>query len=467
DAVWQDSVVQVRVYDEDDKLINQGTGFLVDDNGFYVASAHIVDSGVRWRVRDVAARSHEVVLEGVDAAQDMAVLRLSSGQPAAGLTPLIFSARPAATDATVDLAGYWHAQPEDERRSLFGSSKRPRFIASIVDQRTERKALTSGSPTDSQALIVSIGRGGYGSPVVNRCGQLLGLVRPASGMSDKELNRVHRPVDVRLTQAGAIDALLAAHGGEVKTAAAPCLTALEEEQAQAEAEAQARDAEIADEREKAASAKERASSAEAEAASEKAAREAAEQAKESAAAENSDKSEILEEVNQQLGTTNAAMREMQTENDLLEYWVYGAVAVGVLALLILALKRRADLGKAAVDLEVAQQAFADCRFEGISADGAPLAFFALGKDLLQREGGLTIGRSPELSQLLVADDTVSRQHARLAVQDNRLTIRDLGSTGGTLVNGTPIGTDPVIIISGDSVQLGEARLNLSIAGGGV
>jgi adenylate cyclase len=47
---------------------------------------------------------------------------------------------------------------------------------------------------------------------------------------------------------------------------------------------------------------------------------------------------------------------------------------------------------------------------------------------------LVLGRSPQCD-LIVADQSVSRRHAELFVQDAGVTVRDLGSANGTLVNG--------------------------------
>lgn len=63
-----------------------------------------------------------------------------------------------------------------------------------------------------------------------------------------------------------------------------------------------------------------------------------------------------------------------------------------------------------------------------------------------------IGRG-RLSDLLVADPTVSTRHALLSHADGRWSIRDLASTNGTFVNGWRV-VDEVEVRPGDVVVLG-------------
>jgi FHA domain-containing protein/uncharacterized protein DUF1707 len=70
---------------------------------------------------------------------------------------------------------------------------------------------------------------------------------------------------------------------------------------------------------------------------------------------------------------------------------------------------------------------------------------------------LTIGRSSGC-QLVVGDDTVSRRHAELRVQDGRWLLRDLGSSNGTWVNGRRV--IEAEVLPGDVVQLGAHVLRI-------
>ncbi len=72
-------------------------------------------------------------------------------------------------------------------------------------------------------------------------------------------------------------------------------------------------------------------------------------------------------------------------------------------------------------------------------------------------GCLLLGRS-SACQLVFADDTVSRRHAELRLQDGRWMLRDLGSSNGTWVNGRRVMEAEVA--PGDEIGLGHCRFRL-------
>ena len=74
-----------------------------------------------------------------------------------------------------------------------------------------------------------------------------------------------------------------------------------------------------------------------------------------------------------------------------------------------------------------------------------------------RAASLLIGRSSACA-LVLADDTVSRRHAELRVEDGAWVLRDLGSSNGTWVNGRRVVEAEVR--PGDVVQLGASALRL-------
>lgn len=65
--------------------------------------------------------------------------------------------------------------------------------------------------------------------------------------------------------------------------------------------------------------------------------------------------------------------------------------------------------------------------------------------------GFLIGRATNC-HLTVADQSASRVHAGLVLQNNSWLIQDLGSTNGTTVNGDKILSFP--LTSGDRIQIG-------------
>jgi len=77
------------------------------------------------------------------------------------------------------------------------------------------------------------------------------------------------------------------------------------------------------------------------------------------------------------------------------------------------------------------------------------------------QGDFFIGRSAEC-QLALDDPLVSRKHAVLKVGPESVTIRDLGSRNGVVVNGTKIDTSR-ILLDGDRIVIGSQELTLIVA----
>lgn len=80
------------------------------------------------------------------------------------------------------------------------------------------------------------------------------------------------------------------------------------------------------------------------------------------------------------------------------------------------------------------------------------------KDLVLKEyslgdgARLTIGRVPG-NDIVLKDMTVSRLHATIAVQGQKIFVSDQGSKNGTIVNGTKVAS--VQLKDGDTVRIGK------------
>ncbi|MGA8534064.1 MAG: FhaA domain-containing protein [Candidatus Tumulicola sp.] len=78
------------------------------------------------------------------------------------------------------------------------------------------------------------------------------------------------------------------------------------------------------------------------------------------------------------------------------------------------------------------------------------------------EGSARIGRADECDVLL-ADPSVSRAHAILETAGDEPTVRDLGSTNGTFVNGERVESKG--LRDGDELRFGNTRMQFEIGGG--
>jgi hypothetical protein len=90
------------------------------------------------------------------------------------------------------------------------------------------------------------------------------------------------------------------------------------------------------------------------------------------------------------------------------------------------------------------------------ATGVPRLLNDMGDELPLDDGELVVGRDAGLGLSLPDESTVSRRHASLTKQGARVTLRDLGSTNGTYVNGARLQGEAELR-PGDSVQFGAVR----------
>ena len=67
----------------------------------------------------------------------------------------------------------------------------------------------------------------------------------------------------------------------------------------------------------------------------------------------------------------------------------------------------------------------------------------------------TIGRDPN-STVCINDPSVSREHARITVQEDCATLHDLNSKNGSSVMGEPV-KGPRVLKDGDEVEFGHVK----------
>lgn len=86
-----------------------------------------------------------------------------------------------------------------------------------------------------------------------------------------------------------------------------------------------------------------------------------------------------------------------------------------------------------------------------------------GAKIAVKKAEFIIGRSQKC-HLCAGSSAVSRQHCAILRQDNRVTVKDMGSRNGTLVNGDKIEGE-VELTSGDEITVGPLKFLITISTG--
>ncbi len=73
-----------------------------------------------------------------------------------------------------------------------------------------------------------------------------------------------------------------------------------------------------------------------------------------------------------------------------------------------------------------------------------------------------LGRDPDRCDISVMEPSLSRVHCKFTGTGSRAWLEDLGSTNGTFVNDERV--DIALVQSGDTIRLGECRVDVAIAG---
>ncbi len=102
------------------------------------------------------------------------------------------------------------------------------------------------------------------------------------------------------------------------------------------------------------------------------------------------------------------------------------------------------------------------RLTGVSGCGAAIFTFNI-ETLREHPAGLTLGRDPALCQLVIDNDSISVQHARIGLSSDELTIEDLNSSNGTAINRDWLkrSYEAAPLAEGSEIALGDAILKLT------
>ena len=463
EAVVSEQVVVVRVY-SDDQLAAEAAGVVVNDQGDVLTSAAVLDAGPRASV--VTLDSTELVAQRTWKGADwgLALLRVE-GLPGPGL--------PLSTAEILRGAAVFAVTPAPGSGSAEFS---PGAVAGLTTH-----SFGADEPGYVQH-VAAIDRSGYGSPVVNECGEVIGINVPAPG--DINLFSVPRNIKPKETVyalgVGEIVTRLRAEDIEYVAVADACKTAAE----RAEEERKKAEEEAAEEKQRAEEAKEQAEEAKKQA--EEAKKKAEEEKKAREAAERRRK-EAQEKAEQELREKEEAARIAEEERERREWLkrlaLWGGAGAAALLLLLVsfwglsAQRKRRALRSAQARADTAEQearrarrqvadlpepAPFDCVLTGEDDSGTPYAL-NLGRDALGRPEGVVLGRDPAKSSHVVAESSVSRAHVRVYVSRGNLHVEDVGSTNGTYLNGKKLEVgEGAQVNDGDELLLGSITMRVEL-----
>ena len=98
---------------------------------------------------------------------------------------------------------------------------------------------------------------------------------------------------------------------------------------------------------------------------------------------------------------------------------------------------------------------------GFDASGDPVRVSILAADMSSGDG-VIIGRSSELSHIVISGQGVSRRQARISTARGRILVEDLNSTNGTFLNGRRLSPfKPAEIRPGDQLAFGKTELSVN------
>ena len=424
------NVVQVRAY-RNENLQTAVSGFAVNDRGLVLTSGHALRRADRFTVIYPEGEA-EIVARLVwrDEATDSALLE-ARGLAAA---PLVFGVGVLEQGRNVIAAWRW----ESDRQ--------------LQTARGSLGAAPGTAPYEHNAMITA---DGYGAPLLNECGQVVGINRkdPASTLFFATRDDDPEGV-VHAAAAPVLSALLTDKGVAHEVATTVCTP--REQVVQAEAAAATEQA-----RRQAEEAQRRADVSEREKAE---LRRIAEE-KEQAAREAEERAQQLEQAERQ------ARREAERHR---KYLYIGAAAAAALALVVLFFfirrnrtsRRRVAAAEArAYDAErivQAQEQAPDARPGwSFSSESGADSFYISRAVLESAAHGVRIGRNPDSCNYVIPVAEVSREHCRVFLDDGRLMLEDLKSA-----NGTNIGTRrlqahaPEEIRDGERIVLGGAAFRI-------
>ena len=470
--------VVVNIY-AGDELARTATGVVIGD-GVVLTDAETLSKGRRHSVVSTSGAEIAASVAHTDQALSLAVLQV----PGLDQPGLAF----ALLEVGADEDRFVHTVSYDPDAS---AAMRFVFRTGSISGVDEAQAKRSGEQVPVYRHNARLDATGFGSSLLNNCGELIGINRPDPGLVGLFSNPLRDPGStVFASRVGGIKRQLDEWKIEYLKSDQECLSeaqaaAVAAEEKAKEAEQALRELEEAKRREQdlaataeAAQQEGAASRAQAEAAQSEARaavdaaeveRQAAEKAAEAARQAAATETEKLRQAMAQAEAERAA-REGQSR---MAAWVAVATATLLLGLIVFLWVRNRSKGRlvaqarartAAAERELAQRqagVFPDAMLEGSDDEGTHFALKIPGSGLHAGVDGVTIGRSPGRSAFVLDHPSISREHCRLRLVDGKLHVEDLRATNGVLLNGNALRPEGSCLLrEGDRVTLGTVELTL-------
>lgn len=468
------SIVYVRTY-SGNKEIGRGIGFVVNSdiyNGFVVTSAHVLAQAETITV-SIPGSEAQLVARNLlaDDSLGLAILKVNGLQ-----VPVMTFAEQSVEDGDT----VWSAGIREDRGRTVWLSK-----GSI-----SRHYVIPGASSQVRMLMhnAALGESGFGSPLLNECGEIVGFSVSSPGDSTGVAYAM---------QAGSLSSILNAQNIHIKTAESSCLSAIaqarlsadqaiiraeeaKDEAAQAMSKASELARKVSEVTRKNADLLKQTRDAQNKAA--KASTDAAAASKEARSA----REEVVRRTREIMTETQAIFKTMQTQNLKREQELLQALAeqrskaqiwerlllVGLVVLFILLvcavfyLRKRDEhqevheAGRESPRTELQKANLNEYVLDGEDRDGVRY-LLRISADQLTRENGVVIGRNPPDSPFVINHSDVSRQHVRMKLIKDRLFIEDLNTTNGTTLNGQSINHKGSITMNnGDQIIMGSVVLRL-------
>ena len=490
-------IVQVLVMNRGDEVHRVGSGFVVGA-GHVLTVAHLISANRRVVVVPLATKAELLarVLRRNEGA-DLALLRVSG----LDLAPLTFAKDGFAPGRTVLSAGVWR----EGKPSFLVTAAAGNVSAAFAQGSVGRHSQYSSARDFPESTLIQhnamIPVAGYGGPLVNNCGEVVGINRSPPDASGSWLRRPQAPeAVVHALEGSAVASWLRLAGATVRQSEESCVDT--QVRAEAEADAARRKAEeakrevgraqddlenantrISDLEEQIRDAERRGE--EAGSLREELQRAEEDKTRKEAALERlQTEAEGLRDEAERLRTAaeESERSRIEAEKDaqkakerFLMTLAFAVAAVVLIAIVAVAMYRRRSrqLAVAQDQATRAQRAaqrpqmesrgsgvdLPTCVLSGETGDGKSVSLKIPGSML---DDGVVIGRSPRNSTFLIDEKTLSREHAKLFADRDRLCIEDLGTTNGTKVNGRDLSpNNPVAVRDGDVLELGAVRLRVA------